>query len=568
MKTYLDKNVYDAACERIEYIFKEFERIYVSFSGGKDSGVMLNLVIDYMRRNNITRKIGVLIVDLEGNYKLTVEYIEKMLDMNKEYIEPYWVCLPINLRNAVSSYEPFWCAWEPGMDDKWIRPMPDHPAVISDQSFFPFYRYRMEFEEFVPEFGKWYAQGKKTACLVGNRSDESLNRFRSIMSESKETHDGHKWTTRVDEHVYNCYPIYDWRTEDIWIANGKFGWEYNRLYDLFYKAGVGLHDMRICQPYGDDQRIGLDLFRVVEPETWARVVNRVSGANFGNIYAGTKAIGYRNVQLPEGHTWRSYTKLLLASLPPDIRANYTERFIKFMRYWNRVGCGLPDEAFDKLPDSAVVTDQITNRGHKNKKIVKYKRIEDHIDGDIESKRYAPTWRRMAMAILKNDHLCKSLSFTQTKNQVERQKKLMEKYKKIEEVDGMIVRKTNKDSDFYSLLGKFLARREVEKEIGYKIYDDDEKTWIIDIENGEVRGFCYVMEKSKGIYSIGSCYVLPDHRNKGVFGGLLIEAQKGINDGKIVVVTRNEVLQKYLKKSGFVEGKKKGSFTEYVKEMKP
>ena len=33
--------------------------------------------------------------------------------------------------------------------------------------------------------------------------------------------------------IYNAYPIYDWKTQDIWIANGKFGWTYNHLYDLY-----------------------------------------------------------------------------------------------------------------------------------------------------------------------------------------------------------------------------------------------------------------------------------------------------------------------------------------------
>ncbi len=40
--------------------------------------------------------------------------------------------------------------------------------------------------------------------------------------------------------VYNFYPIYDWKVEDIWTAYGKFGWDYNKLYDLFYQAGVSL----------------------------------------------------------------------------------------------------------------------------------------------------------------------------------------------------------------------------------------------------------------------------------------------------------------------------------------
>lgn len=428
-KVYTTKNVYDAAQERFDLIFNEFERVCVSFSGGKDSGIILNMALDYMRCHGITQRIGVLFIDLEGQYQETIRYITKMLQDNADLIIPYWVCLPLNLRNAVSVYEPFWCCWEPGLEDRWIRPLPDFP-VINDQSYFPFYRYRMEFEEFVPAFNEWFADGHKTACLVGIRSDESLNRFRTIASGTKERYRNFSWTTKVVDGVYSCFPIYDWRTEDVWTAYGKNNWPYNKLYDMFYRAGVSIHGMRICQPYGDDQRIGLNLFRVVEPETWVRIVNRVSGANFGNIYCGTKAIGYRQVQLPPGHTWKSYTHLLLESLPPETRANYIDRFEKFMAYWKEHGCGLPDEALDKLPESAVVTNKITNRGKKNKRIVKYKEIEDHVDGDFESKHYGPTWRRMAMCILKNDHLCKGLSFTQTKNQVERMKQLVEKYSKL------------------------------------------------------------------------------------------------------------------------------------------
>lgn len=430
-KVYLKKNVYDAATERIEMIFNEFEKICVSFSGGKDSGVLLNLVLDYMQKNHINKKIGVLFIDLEGQYQITIDYVKNTFEKNMDLIDPYWVCLPLNLRNAVSVYEPFWCCWEPGMADKWVRPFPDFP-VIKDQNYFPFFEYRMEFEEFVPKFSEWYSEGKKTAVLVGIRSDESLNRYRTIVNETKETYQGKGWTTRstVCREAYSCFPIYDWRTEDIWTANAKMGWDYNKLYDLFYKAGVGIHDMRICQPYGDDQRIGLDLFRVIEPETWSKIVNRVSGANFGNIYCGSSILGYRNVKLPEGHTWKSYTKLLLASLPEETRSNYKDRFIKFMRYWNKKGCPIPETEYSHLPPEAVVINQKSSRGKKDKNLVRYKRIPDHLDSKIESTKNAPTWRRMAVCILKNDHLCKSLSFTQTKNQVERVKTLIEKYKNL------------------------------------------------------------------------------------------------------------------------------------------
>ncbi len=429
-KIFLETDVYEAANQRLEVVFNDFDKVCVAFSGGKDSGVLLNLCLDFMRKHGIRRKLGVLIVDLEGQYDLTIQYITRMLDDNIDIIEPFWVCLPLNLRNSVSVYEPFWCCWEPGMEDRRIRPLPDHNGVISDQDYFPFFRYRMEFEEFVPEFASWYASGSRLASLIGIRTDESLNRFRTIASRSKTRHRDFPWTTRVADQVYNCYPIYDWGTEDIWTANGRFDWDYNKLYDMFYKAGVGIHDMRICQPYGDDQRIGLELFRVIEPHTWAKVVNRVSGANFGNVYCGTKMLGYRKVELPPGHTWKSYTRLLLRSLPPETRANYIDKFVKFIRYWHRKGSAVAEDQLALLPDEAEITDQFSIRGAQNKRLVKYRRIPDALDSKLESKRAAPTWRRMAACILKNDYLCKGLSFSQTKDQLERIRELKEKYRNI------------------------------------------------------------------------------------------------------------------------------------------
>jgi predicted phosphoadenosine phosphosulfate sulfurtransferase len=432
VKKYLKKNVYDAAIERIDYIFNHFERIYLSFSGGKDSGVMLNLVVDYMRKHQIKRKIGILFIDLEGQYQLTIEYIKEELTKNADLFEVYWCCLPLNLRNAVSVFEPFWTPWVLEYRDKWIRNYPDYPCLTEKNHPFSFFKKYMEFEQFVLQFGDWYAQGKKTACLIGIRSDESFNRFRTIAMKNKGMLTNLNWTTKIskDEELYNCYPIYDWTTKDIWVANAKFDWAYNKLYDLFYKAGVPLSNQRICQPYGDDQRIGLNLFRVIEPQTWAKVVNRVSGANFGNIYVGSRILGYRNVQLPKGHTWRSYTKLLLSTLPNEVTTNYRKRFVKFINHWRRNGSPVPKELLSSLPKGAVLSTKVSKRGSKENPLIIYKRIPDKLLTRLETRKVAPTWRRMAICILKNDQLCRSLSFTQTKKQRERMQSLLDKYGKI------------------------------------------------------------------------------------------------------------------------------------------
>lgn len=163
----------------------------------------------------------------------------------------------------------------------------------------------MEFEDFVPRFAEWYAAGKTCACFVGIRTDESLNRWRSITSTSKGRVGGRCWTTRKGDGIWNFYPIYDWRTEDIWTWHARNPTaENNGIYDLMHRAGLTIHQARICQPYGDDQRRGLWLYHLLEPETWGRVVARVNGANQGALYARYTGniLGVSKVTLPDGHT--------------------------------------------------------------------------------------------------------------------------------------------------------------------------------------------------------------------------------------------------------------------------
>ena len=62
-RKYKKTDVYEASIARLEFIFDNFERVYLSFSGGKDSGVMLNLVLDFMKARGIKRKLGIQILD-------------------------------------------------------------------------------------------------------------------------------------------------------------------------------------------------------------------------------------------------------------------------------------------------------------------------------------------------------------------------------------------------------------------------------------------------------------------------------------------------------------------------
>ena len=66
IREYEKQNVYDAFQERLRLIFEEFDNVYVSFSGGKDSGLLLNMTLDFQRKYFPEKKIGVFHQDFEA----------------------------------------------------------------------------------------------------------------------------------------------------------------------------------------------------------------------------------------------------------------------------------------------------------------------------------------------------------------------------------------------------------------------------------------------------------------------------------------------------------------------
>lgn len=385
MKRGLGVNVLQAAQERIRYCFDHFEKVYISFSGGKDSSVTFHLAAQEALRRK--RRLGVLLIDLEAQYQLTIQHAEEMCDLYADIIDLHWICLPMKLRNAVSNYEPVWCAWDPSKRESWVREIPKRKGVISDPAFFDFFEPGMEFEEFIELFAIWYAKEASTAALIGIRADESLNRWRTICKWEKATHFGKRWTTEVVDNVFNAYPIYDWHVSDIWKFHATYPtMPHNRIYDRMHAAGLTPSQMRLCQPYGDDQRRGLWLFHLLEPQTWGKVIARVNGANSGALYVqeSGNVTGYGKISLPPGHTWKSFCNLLLSTMPDVTREHYLKRFRAWLKGWH-------------------------DRGYING-------IPDFAPPELEKKYWAPSWRRMCKVLLRNDWWCKGLGLTQPKSE--------------------------------------------------------------------------------------------------------------------------------------------------------
>lgn len=379
-KRYLGIDVLTASKERIKWAFDNFEKICISFSGGKDSTAMTHLVMEEAIKRN--RKVALLFIDWEIQYKLTIEHVQHIYDMYKDYIIPYWVALPLLTDNACSMYEPEWISWDKAKENLWTRKPPK--IAITDENYFPFYYYKITFEEFVPLFGEWYGEGKSTACFVGIRTRESLNRYRALTNKKKNKYQDKMFTTCVTDNVYNVYPIYDWSAEDDWKYFGKTKKPYNKLYDRFFQAGLTLHQMRVDEPFGDTTRRSLWLYQIIEPETWGKMVLRVNGANSGSLYSRDNGniLGNRSITLPKGHTWQSFSNFLLDTMPKKTAEHYKTKIAVYIKWY-------------------------MNRGYVDG-------IPDEVDKQMEKQNDVPSWRRICQTLLRNDYWCKGLGFSPTK----------------------------------------------------------------------------------------------------------------------------------------------------------
>lgn len=379
VKQYLGHDVLTEARNRIAWTFDNFNKIYLSFSGGKDSTTMLHLVMDEAIKRN--RRIGLLFIDWECQFEHTINHVREMFNKYKDNITPFWIQLEILTNNASSMFEPLWKSWDE--DKEWIREK-EPTGTIQDKRYFHFYYDNITFEEFVPLFGAWYSEGEPTACFVGIRAQESLNRFRTIARE-KPTFGGKKYTTVVTDTVFNVYPIYDWKAQDVWAFFGKTKLKYNQIYDLMHMAGLTIHQMRIDEPFGDEARKNLWLYHILEPKTWAKISTRMHGVNSGALYAkdGGNILGNLRVSLPAGHTWQSFANHLLDTMPSKTAEHYKNKIAVYLKWYKERGYpeGIPDEADYKLEQLGKV----------------------------------PAWRQIVKSLLRNDYWCRGLGFGITKS---------------------------------------------------------------------------------------------------------------------------------------------------------
>ena len=431
-------NVYELTEERLKIIFNDFDNVLVAFSCGKDSGVMLNQAYDYAVRNNLQHKLAVYYEDYEAGYKYTDEYAERMF----EYLQlekKYWLCLPISAACSVSMYEPRWIPWDKNKKDIWVRKMPKYDYVIhEDNCPYEFIKGTKGFDARI-HFSKWFSSTYgKTAVLIGIRADESLTRRAIFTSQHrKHMHKGLNYSKIVDKNTINFYPIFDWKTQDIWVANYKFNWDYNKIYDLYYLAGLTIDQMRVASPFHLSGQESLKLYKVIDPNNWGKMVGRVNGCNFGGIYGGTTAMGWRNITKPEHFTWKQYAEFLMNTLPDNVKKKFKYHLDRFTESWKNKGYGRNPRVIKQIIEHGVKIERTGEISKLCKKQDVYEIIK--IIGDwpdeinIENStpfRHCPNWKAVCITIMKNDFGLTYMSCSRSQDNNILKTKGMEKYKQL------------------------------------------------------------------------------------------------------------------------------------------
>lgn len=295
---YLPGTVYEAALNRIRWLFDEFENnVAVSFSGGKDSTVVLNLALIVAKERDLL-PLKVFWLDQECEYEATVNYAREIAD--RPDVDFHWYQVPFRLFNAASNEHQWMNVW--GEGEEWVRERESDSIHVNDLG-------TDRFVELLHRIGDRVAPGG--CVLTGVRMEESPTRRAGMVTAA--THKWATWGSKKPRNHVLMHPIYDWTYKDVWKAIHDGQWTYNVMYDHMYRHGIKVHMMRVSNYHHETAVHALFFLQEIEPETWDRATRRVAGLSTVGHIGRDDFFVYEVPFMFSG--WREYRDYLLEHLP-------------------------------------------------------------------------------------------------------------------------------------------------------------------------------------------------------------------------------------------------------------
>ena len=326
MRFYSKQSVLEAAKDRIRYLYSEFDDVIVSFSGGKDSTVTLNLTIEVARELN-RLPVKVVFLDQEAEWQSVIDYIRTVSEHPD--VDMWWFQIPLRLFNSASSDTDWLNCWAPG--ERWMRPQEPNSIKVN--------RYGSDrFKDLFCKISLTEWGDKRIAWVAGVRCEESPARAMALTFAATYKHI--TWGQRlskVKDH-YTFYPLYDWSYTDIWKAIHENSWTYCKIYDEQYRHGIPIQQMRVSNLHHETSFVSLFYLQEIEKDTWEALCQRLPGINtLGQLK--TDAYACPKTLPPMFSDWREYRDHLLKHI-----CVHEEHQAKFRKYF----AGM-DEKFKLFP---------------------------------------------------------------------------------------------------------------------------------------------------------------------------------------------------------------------------